>query len=279
MLSYKPCTKFLTSSTVIFKITQAHGRPTLKNLVQAWNKTLQKEVEQAPSSKTDAASAFLASLEDPKLTSLSDASKKPPIEILPPGMSSIFASITAPKKPLLTQKTSQQEPTKPLAIEEAAKPLAIEAPPTSEPPQTESAPENTPAAESAAPETAAVSESATPKTEAVDESAAPETAAVSESTPTPVDGQVTETVSEPTLEEKEETSVEDKSAPSSTPNTEMAVATEDISQATTPTPPPQPQPETVTTTVKPTENASTGRQQVTYPPIRSQPIDFDFLNG
>uniref|UniRef100_A0A1J3CXR0 Uncharacterized protein n=1 Tax=Noccaea caerulescens TaxID=107243 RepID=A0A1J3CXR0_NOCCA len=256
----------------------AHGRPTLKNLVQAWNKTLQKEVEQAPSSKTDAASAFLASLEDPKLTSLSDASKKPPIEILPPGMSSIFASITAPKKPLLTQKTSQQEPTKPLAIEEAAKPLAIEAPPTSEPPpQTESAPENTPAAESAVPETAAVSESATPETEAVDESAAPETAAVSESTP--VDGQVSEAVSEPTLEEKEETSLEDKSAPSSTPNTEMAVATEDNSQPTTPTPPPPPQPETVTTTVKPTENASTGRQQVTYPPIRSQPIDFDFLNG
>uniref|UniRef100_A0A1J3GKT1 Uncharacterized protein n=1 Tax=Noccaea caerulescens TaxID=107243 RepID=A0A1J3GKT1_NOCCA len=256
----------------------AHGRPTLKNLVQAWNKTLQKEVEQAPSSKTDAASAFLASLEDPKLTSLSDASKKPPIEILPPGMSSIFASITAPKKPLLTQKTSQQEPTKPLVIEEAAKPLAIEAPPTSEPPpQTESAPENTPAAESAVPETAAVSESATPETEAVDESAAPETAAVSESTP--VDGQVSEAVSEPTLEEKEETSLEDKSAPSSTPNTEMAVATEDNSQPTTPTPTPPPQPETVTTTVKPTENASTGRQQVTYPPIRSQPIDFDFLNG
>uniref|UniRef100_A0A1J3J8E6 Uncharacterized protein n=1 Tax=Noccaea caerulescens TaxID=107243 RepID=A0A1J3J8E6_NOCCA len=258
----------------------AHGRPTLKNLVQAWNKTLQKEVEQAPSSKTDAASAFLASLEDPKLTSLSDASKKPPIEILPPGMSSIFASITAPKKPLLTQKTSQQEPTKPLAIEEAAKPLAIEAPPTSEPPpQTESAPENTPAADSAVPETAAVSESATPETEAVDESAAPETAAVSESTP--VDGQVSEAVSEPILEEKEETSLEDKSAPSSTPNTEMAVATEDNSQPTTPTPmpTPPPQPETVTTTVKPTENASTGRQQVTYPPIRSQPIDFDFLNG
>ncbi|KAH0870313.1 hypothetical protein HID58_077335 [Brassica napus] len=98
----------------------AHGRPTLKNLVQAWNKTLQKEVEQAPSSKTDAASAFLASLEDPKLTSLSDASKKPPIEILPPGMSSIFASISAPKKPLPALKP--QEPTKPLAIEEPAKP-------------------------------------------------------------------------------------------------------------------------------------------------------------
>ncbi|CAA7023284.1 unnamed protein product [Microthlaspi erraticum] len=264
----------------------ANGRPTLKNLVQAWNKTLQKEVEQAPSSKTDAASAFLASLEDPKLTSLSDASKKPPIEILPPGMSSIFASITAaPKKPLLTQKTPQQEPGKPLAIEEAAKPLAIEAPPSSEPTQTESAPETTPVPESAAPETAAAGESAAPETAAVAESAAPETAAVAESTPTPttVDGQVTETVSEPTPVEKEETSLEDKSDPSSTPNTETTVATEDNSQATTPTPtpppPPPPQPETVTTTVKPTENAAPVRPQVTYPPIRSQPIDFDFLNG
>ncbi|WZZ84926.1 hypothetical protein YC2023_113505 [Brassica napus] len=105
----------------------AHGRPSLKNLVQAWNKTLQKEVEQVSSTKTDAASAFLASLEDPKLTSLSDASKKPPIEILPPGMSSIFASISAPKKPLPTMKTPQPEPTKPLAIEEPAKPRKREA--------------------------------------------------------------------------------------------------------------------------------------------------------
>jgi len=43
----------------------AHGRPTLKNLVQAWNKILQKEVEHTPSTKTDAAAAFLASLEEP----------------------------------------------------------------------------------------------------------------------------------------------------------------------------------------------------------------------
>ncbi|KAG2240239.1 hypothetical protein Bca52824_091000 [Brassica carinata] len=243
----------------------AHGRPTLKNLVHAWNKTLQKEVEQAPSSKTDAASAFLASLEDPKLTSLSDASKKPPIEILPPGMSSIFT----------------QEPTKPLAIEEPAKPLAIEAPPSSEQPQTESAPETAADPESAAPETAAAAESAAPETAAVSESegretaadsesAAPETAAVAETT-SHVDGPVTETVSESPV--VEETASEEKSDPSSTPNTETAlVATEDNSQ----TMPPPPPPETVTTTVKPTENAATGRQQVTYPPIRSQPIDFGF---
>ncbi|KAG7556385.1 WD40 repeat [Arabidopsis suecica] len=261
----------------------AHGRPTLKNLVQAWNKTLQKEVEQAPSSKTDAASAFLASLEDPKLTSLSDASRKPPIEILPPGMSSIFASITAPKKPLLTQKTAQPEVAKPLAIEEPAKPLAIEAPPSSEAPQTESAPETAAAAESPAPETTPVAESPAPETAAVAESPASETAAA------PVDGPVTETVSEPLPVEKEETSLEDKSDPSSTPNTETAAGTEDTSQTTT-TPetvtraPPEtvttaPPPETVTTTVKPTENAATERRVTNYPPIRSQPIDFDFLNG
>ncbi|EOA19694.1 hypothetical protein CARUB_v10003471mg [Capsella rubella] len=255
----------------------AHGRPTLKNLVQAWNKTLQKEVEQAPSSKTDAASAFLASLEDPKLTSLSDASKKPPIEILPPGMSSIFASISAPKKPLLTQKTSQQEPTKPLALEEPAKPLAIEAPPSSEPAQTESAPE-----------TAAVAESPAPETEGVADSAEPETAAIAES-PAPVDEPVTETVSEPSPVEKEETSLEEKSDPSSTPTIETAAPTEDTSQTTPPpesvtTTPPETTtttpPETTTTTAKPIENAATERRAVTsYPPIRSQPIDFDFLNG
>ncbi|KAL0746796.1 hypothetical protein Bca101_028798 [Brassica carinata] len=288
----------------------AHGRPSLKNLVQAWNKTLQKEVEQVSSTKTDAASAFLASLEDPKLTSLSDASKKPPIEILPPGMSSIFASISAPKKPLPTMKTPQPEPTKPLAIEEPAKPLAIEAPPPSseETPQAESAPETatdsesaaaetaadsepaapeTAAAESAAPETAAAAESAAPGTAAgaestapesaaVAESAAPETAAVAESV-APVDGPVTETVSEPPAPEKEVTSVEDKSDPSSAPKTETAVATEDNNQTMPPPPPPETT-TTTTTTVKPTENAETERKQVTYPPIRSQPIDFDFLN-
>ncbi|CAF2015470.1 unnamed protein product [Brassica oleracea var. botrytis] len=253
----------------------AHGRPTLKNLVQAWNKTLQKEVEQAPSSKTDAASAFLASLEDPKLTSLSDASKKPPIEILPPGMSSIFASISAPKKPLPALKP--QEPTKPLAIEEPAKPLAIEAPPSSEQPQTESAPETAADPESAAPETAAASESAAPETAAVSESearetaaesesAAPETAAVAE-TAEHVDKPVTETVSEPPV--VEETPSEEKSEPSSTPNTETALdATEDNSQTIPPPPPPEP----VTTAVKPTENAATGRQQSVVAPKPLSPL-------
>ncbi|CAO2170829.1 unnamed protein product [Urochloa humidicola] len=65
---------------------QAHGRPSLRNMVIAWNKMLQKELDHTPTVKTDAAAAFLASLEDPKLTSLGETEKKPPIEILPPGM-------------------------------------------------------------------------------------------------------------------------------------------------------------------------------------------------
>ncbi|XP_057439110.1 uncharacterized protein LOC130730971 isoform X1 [Lotus japonicus] len=99
----------------------AHGRPTLKNLVQAWNQVLQREIEPTPTQKTDAAAAFLASLEEPKLTSLADAGKKPPIEILPPGMMSLNAPISIQKKPASAAQTSQQP---------AGKPLAIEAPPT-----------------------------------------------------------------------------------------------------------------------------------------------------
>nr|CAB3473760.1 unnamed protein product [Digitaria exilis] len=69
----------------------AHGRPSLRNLVIAWNKMLQKELDHTPTVKTDAAAAFLASLEDPKLTSLGETEKKPPIEILPPGMPPLSA--------------------------------------------------------------------------------------------------------------------------------------------------------------------------------------------
>ncbi|KAH9782399.1 WD REPEATS REGION domain-containing protein [Citrus sinensis] len=107
----------------------AHGRPSLKNLVEAWNKMLQKEVDHTPTAKTDAAAAFLASLEEPKLTSLAEAGKKPPIEILPPGMPSL-GSITIQKKPVPGSLNSQQQPGKPLAVEgsqqQPGKPLAIE---------------------------------------------------------------------------------------------------------------------------------------------------------
>ncbi|TKY61627.1 U3 small nucleolar RNA-associated protein 12 [Spatholobus suberectus] len=116
----------------------AHGRPTLKNLVQAWNQVLQREIEPTPSQKTDAAAAFLASLEEPKLTSLADAGKKPPIEILPPGMMSLNAPISIQKKPASAAQNSQQPP---------GKPLALEAPPTTTaaPEGATQQPESTPA--------------------------------------------------------------------------------------------------------------------------------------
>ncbi|XP_078429126.1 transducin/WD40 repeat-like superfamily protein [Wolffia australiana] len=97
----------------------AHGRPTLKNLVVEWNKVLQKELEQKPSRKTDAATAFLASLEEPMLTSLAEAGKKPPIEILPPGMASLSAAPISIKKalPAPAQKVIENQPKEPLALE------------------------------------------------------------------------------------------------------------------------------------------------------------------
>ncbi|PNY16065.1 WD40 domain-containing protein, partial [Trifolium pratense] len=116
----------------------AHGRPTLKNLVQTWNQMLQREVEPTPSQKTDATAAFLASLEEPKLTSLAEAGKKPPIEILPPGMMSLNAPISIQKKPASAAQNSQPQP---------GKPLALEAPPTTTaaPDSSTQQPESTPA--------------------------------------------------------------------------------------------------------------------------------------
>ncbi|KAK6119072.1 hypothetical protein DH2020_047190 [Rehmannia glutinosa] len=99
----------------------AHGRPTLRSLVQAWNKTLQKELEHTPSTKMDAATAFLASLEESKITSLQDSAKKPPIEILPPGMASLYGpnpGQSGPKKQGPALQSSQQQPDgKPLLLE------------------------------------------------------------------------------------------------------------------------------------------------------------------
>lgn len=88
---------------------------------------LQREIEPATSQKTDATAAFLASLEEPKLTSLAEAGKKPPIEILPPGMMSLSAPISIQKKPGSIGQIAQQP---------QGKPLALEAPPTAkaEPP-------------------------------------------------------------------------------------------------------------------------------------------------
>ncbi|KAK7397053.1 hypothetical protein VNO78_18220 [Psophocarpus tetragonolobus] len=132
----------------------AHGRPTLKNLVQAWNQALQREIEPTPSQKTDAAAAFLASLEEPKLTSLADAGKKPPIEILPPGMMSLNAPISIQKKPASAAQNSQQPP---------GKPLALEAPPTTTaaPDSATQQPESAPASVNDPPPSESTSDSTT----------------------------------------------------------------------------------------------------------------------
>lgn len=111
----------------------AHGRPTLKSLIQTWNKMLQKEVEHTPSTKMDAAAAFLASLEEPKLTSLVDAGNKPPIEILPPGMASLTAPISVTKKPAPATQNTEQQPGKPLLLEGATA-TTVPPPTTTAPP-------------------------------------------------------------------------------------------------------------------------------------------------
>ncbi|KAL7205594.1 hypothetical protein ACSBR2_018515 [Camellia fascicularis] len=120
---------------------QAHGRTTLRNLVQTWNKMLQREKEHTPSTKTDAAAAFLASLEEPKLTSLADAAKQPPIEILPPGMASLYGPNPGQKKPgTITQGSQLQQPGKPMLLEAPPATTSASAPPSesSAPPPSES---------------------------------------------------------------------------------------------------------------------------------------------
>lgn len=161
----------------------AHGRPTLKNLVQAWNKMLQKEVDHAPSQKIDAASAFLASLEEPKLTSLAEAGKKPPIEILPPGMPSLSALITTQKKLTPGIQSSQQ------------KPLQLEGLPTATPEAVTVSAATT--ATSEAPENASA---ATTTTSAATENAPPSTTPEAGSSPLPSEA------SKPTVDDKAPTS-------------------------------------------------------------------------
>lgn len=96
---------------------------------------LQKEMEHTSSEKTDATAAFFASLEEPKLTSLADAGKKPPIEILPPGMPTLSSSILGPKKPAPGAQGALQQPAKQLMLE--APPANPQPPPDGTPTQSE----------------------------------------------------------------------------------------------------------------------------------------------
>lgn len=119
-----------TQSLKTHFLCQAHGRPTLRSLAQAWNKMLQRELEPTAHVKTDAATAFLASLEEPKLTTLAEAGKKPPIEILPPGMASLTAPPITIKKPAGAQVPTLTQPAKPLMLEAGAPtPTSGEQPP------------------------------------------------------------------------------------------------------------------------------------------------------
>lgn len=104
-----------------------------------------QEVEHKPIEKMDAAAAFLASLEEPKLTSLAEAGKKPPIEILPPGMPSLTGPISIKKPPALATQSLEQQPGKPMLLEAApaatgepanAPPTATETPTPSNAPET-----------------------------------------------------------------------------------------------------------------------------------------------
>jgi len=144
---------------------------------------LQKEVDHAPSQKIDAASAFLASLEEPKLTSLAEAGKKPPIEILPPGMPSLSALITTQKKPTPGIQSSQQ------------KPLQLEGPPIATPEAVTVSAATT--ATSEAPENASA---ATTTTSAATENAPPSTTPEAGSSPQPSEA------SNPTVDDKAPTS-------------------------------------------------------------------------
>ncbi|KAL0412838.1 UNVERIFIED_CONTAM: hypothetical protein Sradi_1485500 [Sesamum radiatum] len=186
----------------------AHGRPTLRSLVQAWNKTLQKELEHTPATKMDAAAAFLASLEESKITSLQDAAKKPPIEILPPGMASLYGPNPGQlnlKKPVPALPNLQQ-PGQPLLLEgSTATPQNASASSESGAlPSTESGAQAPVTSESgAAPPT---SESAT----AISESGAPQSA--SDSSVPPV------TESSDQVSQSNNNSVDNLEQPSSTPS-------------------------------------------------------------
>lgn len=112
---------FLNICNLIIKVVlyitlfciQAHGRPSLRSLVQEWNKMLQKEMDHTPTTKMDAADAFLASLQQSAISSLQDSAKKPPIEILPAGMASLYGpnpGQSGTKKPLPAPQVQSSQP-------------------------------------------------------------------------------------------------------------------------------------------------------------------------
>lgn len=101
----------------------AHGRPSLKNLLELWNKSLQKGIEHTTTKSrlTDSASVDLAGLErEPTLQSLNEVKRHPLIQIVPPGMMASSVNIPSNPKPIAMVQNGQQ----------ASKPLLLEAAPT-----------------------------------------------------------------------------------------------------------------------------------------------------
>lgn len=103
-------------------------------------------MEHTPTTKMDAADAFLASLQQSSISSLQDSAKKPPIEILPPGMASLYGPnpgqstskkpLPVPATPVLTSQPQQlllEGPTPTPTPSESSEPGAAVSPPKTEP--------------------------------------------------------------------------------------------------------------------------------------------------
>ncbi|GFP80420.1 hypothetical protein PHJA_000185400 [Phtheirospermum japonicum] len=185
---------------------QAHGRTTLRSLVQAWNKTLQKELEHTPNTKMDAASAFLASLEESKITSLQDSARKPPIEILPPGMKLGPASLQSSQQEQQIGKTLQLEGPTPNATPQSTPPPAepgAPAPPSAEssvPQNMDSTVETQGTSKPDAPADPPASEPATTNPESgksEQDGSVPQVTESSDPTPSQSDDKIVENVPEP----------------------------------------------------------------------------------
>eukprot|EP00249_Psilotum_nudum_P023983 c29047_g1_i1 orf=2584-4665(+) len=111
---------------------QAHGRPSLKSLIQLWNEILQKELKVALIGKMKSATNQMETLtsaqKTPALQDLTEGTRRPLIEIIPPG-----SIISTPGQVLsnLAMGTVSKASTTQQTISQPSKPLLLEAPPLS----------------------------------------------------------------------------------------------------------------------------------------------------
>ncbi|KAF9663042.1 hypothetical protein SADUNF_Sadunf18G0117100 [Salix dunnii] len=162
-----------------------------------------EEAARTPFKKTDA-DAFLASLEEPKLASLAEAGKKPPLEILPPRMPSFSEALITQKKPMPGMQSSQQQPGKPLQLE--APPIATSG--------------------------AVIASTATPITSAVPENASDATTTASATPENGPSSTTPEAGSSPLPSEATEPNVDDKTPTSSTESNSEQIAHAESTPAT-----------------------------------------------